>query len=141
MAAEVRANLPLLGQLPDGWAVAKFGELLDGPTRNGVYKPKKFHGTGAKMINMGELFAFSRIEQPEMKRVQLSAKELDRFAAQDGDLLFARRSLVAEGAGKCSLVVGNGEPRAFESSIIRARPDTKKVVPAFLYGSFAKFGT
>ncbi len=137
MVGRIRADLPLLGQLPDSWAIVTFGELLDGPTRNGVYKPKKFHGTGAKMINMGELFAFSRIEQPEMKRVQLSTKELDRFAVQAGDLLFARRSLVAEGAGKCSLVLGDGEPRAFESSIIRARPDKKKAVPAFLYYLFS----
>jgi type I restriction enzyme S subunit len=123
--------------LPDGWGVVKFGDLLDGPTRNGVYKPKKFHGTGTKMINMGELFAFPRIEQPKMKRVQLSATELDRFAVQAGDLLFARRSLVAEGAGKCSLVLGEGEPRAFESSIIRARPDKEKAVPVFLYYLFS----
>lgn len=137
MAAETRAGLPLLGQLPDGWEVVKFGDLLDGPTRNGVYKPKKFHGSGTKMINMGELFAFPRIEQPNMKRVQLSATELDRFAVQAEDLLFARRSLVAEGAGKCSLVLGDGEPRAFESSIIRARPDKEKVVPVFLYYLFS----
>jgi type I restriction enzyme S subunit len=53
-----------------------------------------------------------------------------------GDLLFARRSLVAEGAGKCSVVLEADEPTTFESSIIRARPDTAKADALYLYYFF-----
>ena len=53
-----------------------------------------------------------------------------------GDLLFARRSLVAEGAGKCIVVAEIKEPTTFESSIIRARPNPQTVDSLFLYYLF-----
>ena len=39
----------------------QFRELLAEPVRNGIYKQKEFHGRGTKIINMGELFAPSKI--------------------------------------------------------------------------------
>jgi type I restriction enzyme S subunit len=104
--------------------------------RNGIYKPKEFHGRGTKIVNMGELFAYPRLRSVPMKRVELSSSELDRFTVAAGDLLFARRSLVAEGAGKCCIVLETDEPTSFESSIIRARPDSSKVEPLYLYYFF-----
>ncbi|MFN9108924.1 MAG: restriction endonuclease subunit S, partial [Bacteroidota bacterium] len=75
----------------------KFEDLYLTPTRNGLTRPSKVRGSGIKMINMGELFAYSRINNPNMELVQVNEKELDNFGVQKGDLLFARQSLVAEG--------------------------------------------
>jgi len=119
------------------WAKRKFSDLLLEPVRNGIYKKKEFHGDGAKMVNMGELFAHSRLFDVPMKRVELNESELSRFTLQSGDLIFARRSLTAEGAGKCSIVMQAVEPTAFESSIIRARPDPDTASPVFLYYFFS----
>ena len=118
-------------------AETTFASLLSEPVRNGVYKPKDFHGHGSKIVNMGELFAYPRLANAPMRRVELSESEQLRFGVQKGDLLFARRSLVAEGAGKCSVVMEVHECTAFESSIIRARPDPNKADPLFLYYYFA----
>jgi type I restriction enzyme S subunit len=68
-----------------------------------------------------------------MKLVELNNKERSKYLLQDGDLLFARRSLVLEGSGKCSLVVHPSEETTFESSIIRARIDQSKAIPQFYY--------
>ena len=122
--------------LPIHWQVCEFGALLEGGTRNGIYKPKEFHGSGAKIVNMGELFAHPRLKSVDMSRVRLTAEELGRFSLHAGDLLFARRSLVAEGAGKCSIVCEVNEPTVFESSIIRARPNPKIADSLFLYYLF-----
>ena len=108
-----------------------------GPVKNGVYKRKEFHGLGVKMVNMGELFANPRLSSIPMRRVNLSESEQERFGVQKGDLLFARRSLVAEGAGKCCVVLETDEPTTFESSIIRARPDPTKADSLFLYYYFS----
>ena len=113
-----------------------FAQLLVEPVRNGIYKKKEFHGRGVKIVNMGELFANPRLRDVHMRRVELSELEQHRFRVQAGDLLFARRSLVAEGAGKCCVVLEINEPTAFESSIIRARPDPKKADSLFLYYYF-----
>ena len=135
MAGEFE-TLALLGDLPINWKVARFGDILEGGTRNGIYKTKEFHGSGAKVVNMGELFAHPRLRDVPMKRVQLSDAELEKSCLNAGDLLFARRSLVAEGAGKCIVVSEVKEPTTFESSIIRARPNPKIVDSLFLYYLF-----
>ena len=118
------------------WREIPFAQLLTEPVRNGIYKRKEFHGRGIKIVNMGELFAYPRLRNMPMKRVVLSESEKGRFGIQSGDLLFARRSLVAEGAGKCTVVLDVSESTTFESSIIRARPDTTKSDSLFLYYYF-----
>jgi type I restriction enzyme S subunit len=141
MAGELE-TLPLIGDLPPNWKVARFGDVLEGGTRNGIYKSKEFHGSGAKVVNMGELFAHPRLRDVPMKRVQLSDVELTKSCLNAGDLLFARRSLVAEGAGKCIVVSEVKETTTFESSIIRARPNPKTVDSLFLYYLFnSPYGT
>ncbi len=118
------------------WKEYTFRELLDSPVRNGIYKKKEFHGRGCTIVNMGELFAYPRLKNVEMKRVELTDKEKEKFLLEKGDLIFARRSLTAEGAGKCSLVYEIAESTTFESSIIRARPDHQKTASEFLYYYF-----
>jgi type I restriction enzyme S subunit len=118
------------------WQEVAFGDLLRNGTRNGIYKKKEFHGSGVKIVNMGELFANPRLFSIPMKRVELTLKEKEKFCLEPGDLLFARRSLVAEGAGKCSIVMEIDEPTTFESSIIRARPDSNKLNSLFAYYLF-----
>lgn len=82
---------------------------------------------------MGELFAHDFISGQDMKRVELDSKEMSKSLVRDGDLLFARRSLVLEGSGKCSLVIKPSEDTTFESSIIRARLDQTKADPRFFH--------
>jgi type I restriction enzyme S subunit len=82
---------------------------------------------------MGELFAHPRLHDVEMKRLEVTEGELSRFALRAGDLLFARRSLIAEGAGAVCLVVEAGEATVFESSLIKARVDPQRADIHFLY--------
>ena len=136
MVDEYRVKLPILGLLPPNWRIVEFGSVLEGGTRNGIYKPKQFHGVGDKIVNMGELFANPRLYDVPMQRVMLTEDERKSFGLEIGDLLFARRSLVAEGAGKCSIVCEINEPTTFESSIIRARPNTQIADSTYLYYVF-----
>lgn len=88
------------------------------------------------MIAMGEIFANSRIGSINMDRVPVTDKELNNCGIEVGDLLFARQSLVLEGAGKCSIITVVDEPTVFESHLIRVRIDTSKANPYFLYYYF-----
>ncbi len=128
-------------ELPEDWYWLQFKDLLEIPLRNGIYKKKEFHGRGVKIVNMGELFAFPRLKDVGMKRVELTKKEIEKSSLQSGDLIFARRSLTAEGAGKCTIVLEVNEPTTFESSIIRARLNNQIANPEFYYYLFnSKFG-
>jgi type I restriction enzyme S subunit len=118
------------------WDESPYSSLMSEPLRNGVYKSKEFHGRGVKIVNMGELFAHDFLSGQEMKRLELTAKELSKSQILPGDLLHARRSLVLEGAGRCSLVVGTPEPTTFESSLIRVRLDQSRAEPRFYFYYF-----
>ena len=88
------------------------------------------------MINMGELFANNIISDIPMERVQMSESEQKKFFVEQGDLLFARQSLVAEGAGKCSIIKLFNEPTTFESHLIRVRLNQKIANPWYYYYLF-----
>jgi type I restriction enzyme S subunit len=122
--------------MAENWKTYKFEELYSTPSRNGLTKPKRVRGEGYKMVNMGELFAYSFIGSQSMDRVPLSERELANSLLLDGDLLFARQSLVEAGVGKCSLVNNLSEPTTFESHIIRVRPDKAKSDSVYLYYLF-----
>lgn len=116
--------------------VIHFGELYSIPTSNGVSRPSAVRGEGFHMINMGELFSNNIINEMPMERVKLSLKEQEKYLVKKGDLLFARQSLVASGAGKCSIVNNIIEPTTFESHLIRVRLDEKKCFPRYYYYLF-----
>ncbi len=119
------------------WDVVPFESLYAVPSRSGLTKPKRVRGEGVKMVNMGELFANDRISDPPMERVPLTDRERERALLQTGDLLFARQSLVAEGAGKCSIVLAVPEPTTFESHLFRVRLAADRASPSFYYYYYA----
>ena len=114
----------------------RFGELYEIPSSNGLSRPSAVRGEGYKMVNMGELFANNIIRDMEMERVKMSKKELQKFLLKDGDLLFARQSLVASGAGKCSIVKALNEETTFESHLIRVRLNNRAANPWYYYYLF-----
>jgi type I restriction enzyme S subunit len=118
------------------WTNIPFGQLYKIPSRNGLNRPGAVRGEGYRMINMGELFGNDRISDLEMERVKLNDREMRDFEVLEHDLLFARQSIVAEGAGKCSLVIEVPEYTCFESHIIRVRLDVNKASPMFYYYLF-----
>lgn len=118
------------------WKKVFLGSLYELPSRNGLTRPSKVRGVGYKMVNMGELFANEWLYDIPMERVQLNNREKRECLIAKNDLLFARQSLVASGAGKCSIVREVKEPTTFESHLIRVRLDTTKAVPLFYYYYF-----
>lgn len=112
-----------------------FADIFETPLKNGLNRPKDVRGVGIPMVNMGEVFAHSRIRNIPMDRVALPERERT-FLLRSGDLLFARQSLVLSGAGKCVLFQGNIEETTFESHIIRARLDARIADPVFYFYYF-----
>ena len=116
--------------------IVRFGDLYAIPSGNGLSRPTAVRGEGYRMIGMGELFANDIINDIEMDRVQMSDREKQSFFVEPDDLLFARQSLVAAGAGKCSIVKELEEPTTYESHLIRVRLDKNKCNPWYYYYLF-----
>ena len=117
------------------WETKPFSSLYEVDSRNGLTKPSRVRGLGYKMINMGELFSYDRIYDVSMELVPVNDSE-KRCKVEVGDLLFARQSLVLEGAGKCSIVMETSPLTVFESHIIRVRLDSSIANPLFYYYYF-----
>ena len=118
------------------WKESKFKELYLIPSKNGVSKPSRVRGNGFKMINMGELFSHDRIYDIPMELVPLTEAEQISAKVEPFDLLFARQSLVAEGAGKCDIVMEVSPLTVFESHLIRVRLNQKLAYPPYFYYYF-----
>lgn len=113
-----------------------FADLFEIPLRNGLTKPSAVRGAGTKMVNMKEVFAYRRINGHPMERVPMSVVEKSNSLLREGDLLFARQSLVLSGAGKCVLFIGDQEDVTFESHIIRCRLNPNIAEPAYYFYLF-----
>ncbi len=84
--------------------------------------------------SMGELFGYDVIEPDiEMERMDLTSDETAKYSLTSNDLLFGRRSIVLEGAGKCSMVGTLREPTIFESSLLRVTVDPVKALSNYVY--------
>jgi type I restriction enzyme S subunit len=89
------------------------------------------------MVNMGELFGNDAIDSSlEMERIELDEAEQQRFSLTPHDLLFGRRSIVLEGAGRCVLVGDLDEPVVFESSVLRATIDPERADSRYVFEWF-----
>lgn len=115
----------------------KFGDIFELPVKNGIYKSPEFQGRGISIINMGELFNYQFIGNQEMNLVELNEKEYQSNSLENGDLLFARRSVVEDGAGKVSIIKNANKKLTFESSIIRVRLNSSRAFPLFYYYYFS----
>lgn len=131
-----------LGAFRDEWFGQQFSNHVDFatlcelPSQNGLSKTKSERSGLVPMINMGQMFRGEVIQEGDFERVALNEKERRAYLLKPGDLLFARRSIVFEGAGATCLVPVLQEEHTFESSIIRATPDQNRVMPEYLLHFF-----
>lgn len=121
-------------EICDDFPSVRLAELCTRKPQSGIYKPEEYRGRGVPMVNMGELFGNDVISsEVEMERVELDETELERYRLTSDDLLFGRRSVVLEGAGRCVLVGVQDEPLVFESSVLRVTLDPEKIDNRFVF--------
>lgn len=84
------------------------------------------------MVHMSDAF-YKIVPRGNLKRVNCSASDIEKYALSDLDILIARRSLTIEGAAKPCLIPKSDEPLIFESSFIRVTPAPNKVTALYLY--------
>ncbi len=120
----------------DEWPVLPFRDLMLVPTRNGIHKGPQFQGRGTPVIKMGEVYSAAYVGERERDLYDLTVPEKERFAVLEGDLLFCRTSLVAEGVGRCAMVRSLTTPSCFASNLIRVRIDRRRSDPRFMHFFF-----
>jgi hypothetical protein len=116
--------------LPEGWSLATVADVALS-MQNGIYRPASVYtndGTPClRMYNIND----GRIVLRDLKRMRLTASEIDQFGLLPGDILVNRvnsRELV----GKAAVILHELGPCVFESKNIRLRVDQRKINPAYV---------
>lgn len=123
-----------VGVIPEEWEVATLSAVSREPMQNGIFYKPSLKGVGVKLINVGDLYVRAPIDSDTLELFDATEKERERFKVEDGDLFFTRSSIVPAGIAYCNIYrTQKIEPVVFDSHVIRMRPDTKKVVPSYLF--------
>jgi type I restriction enzyme S subunit len=117
--------------LGDGQPRSEFRDLITA-SRNGLYKPQSFYGSGTLIARI-DSFEGGRIRDfGELKRLEVTQDELDKYSLQAGDILINRVNGSLDELGKAAVVLAPPEPTVFESNIMRFRLNKQKVLPEFV---------
>lgn len=87
-------------------------------------------GIGYKIFRMNEIAQGRMVDNGDMKFIDISAEEFEKYRLNKGDLLFNRTNSI-EHVGKTGLFDLDGD-YCFASYLVRVVPDTSKVLPLFL---------
>jgi type I restriction enzyme, S subunit len=118
-----------------------FGDVLEIPLTNGFFETNDKYGEGNPIVWVDNLYHTNIIDTTYLRRVKVPEKDLNKYEVFEGDLLFTRSSLVADGVGQANIVPKLEERIMFESHVIRARVDKNKINPFFALGLFrSQFG-
>ena len=108
----------------------KMGDLFT--FKNGLNKGKEFFGSGKPIIMFTNVFNSRYIDNSMVKsKVNISEPELERINARKGDVFFTRTSETKEDVGYASVLIEEIDGCTFAGFLIRARPITKKLLPAY----------
>lgn len=113
-------------------SIYRLGEL--GEFRNGVNFNRKQFGNGHPVINVKHLYRGRYASTEDLEEIAAGTlKNLGEYEVSKGDILFARSSLMASGAGQVAMV-NNFKPRTvFSGFVIRFRIKNKEMVsPLYL---------
>lgn len=106
-----------------------FSEVVES-TKNGLYKPAKYHGDGIVLLRMFNINGAS-FDTTKIVRMQVTEKESKDYNICNGDIIVSRvnsRELV----GKSCVVEGMNESAVFEAMLIRLRINENKADRNFL---------
>lgn len=117
---EEHVDPPDILEIPSEWRWVEVGSVIES-MRNGIYKPKEYYNddgiASLRMYNIED----GRIVWKDIKRMELTDEELEKYRIEPGDLLVNRvnsRELV----GKAAAIPEGLEECVFESKNIRVKP-------------------
>ena len=114
---------------PKRWPITRVGAvLLD--TRNGLYKPLRFYGSGTPILKMFNI-KDGWLELTRVDRIALDPEEQSAYALEPGDILLNRVN-TKELVGKCAVITEALGEAVFESKNIRVRVNRNLAEPEFV---------
>lgn len=121
MKSQTKFKQTEIGKIPEEWCIKKLGEL--GELKNGVNFNRGNFGKGLPVINVTNLFRGRYATTENLDEIKKeSIPNYQKYLVNEGDILFARSSLVHSGAGQAAMAKNlNNTEYLFSGFIIRFR--------------------
>jgi type I restriction enzyme S subunit len=119
-----------VGVIPEDWELLPLGSLAN--LDIGLSKPKIVFGSGCPVVTVQDLYAGSTINTDMLKRVVVTADEIERYRLAANDILIGNASVKRDGIGYSNIFVGSNEDVIFAKYAYRART-LQKVTPIYLH--------
>jgi len=112
----------------------KIGELITSGFQNGIYKPAEdYSDEGTRIVRINDYGNDGAKNFERLKRVMLSASEIDRFSLVRNDILINRVNSLSH-IGKSCIVEALEDTTVFESNMMRLRlPTISEIIPEYLF--------
>jgi type I restriction enzyme S subunit len=131
-----------VGLIPEDWEVVKLISLSDGGMQNGLFYEVSRKGHGIKLVNVGDLYGTSPIDNSKLELFDANSNEIARFSIKDGDLFFTRSSVVPSGIAYCRWYKNDkAEAVVFDSHVVRLKTDIQKANPMFLFSQCVSYSS
>lgn len=115
---------------PKGWPMVTIGDIIESADYGSSTKASS-NGAGLPLIRMGNVDYSGSLDLSDLKYVELSAAEVEKYRLQTGDILFNRTNS-KELVGKTGLWNGGCEAVA-ASYFIRVRVKRSDINPFYLW--------
>lgn len=123
---------------PSKWSTTTLGDIARRKASNGIFRKSneylnsKEASEGLPVVWLAELFSGNAIDCSNARRLRPTAKEIESYGLQRGDLLFCRSSLNQEGIGYSNVYRGEDWAALFECHLIRISPNLNIADPYYL---------
>jgi type I restriction enzyme S subunit len=118
-----------IGHIPDGWSLRPLAELREF-LQYGTSAKCEYAKQGNPVLRIPNILD-GDIDAHDLKWCKLSAKEVDSWVLEQGDVLFIRTNGVRDRVGTCAVYHGQPECSLFASYLIRARLKKNELNPDF----------
>jgi type I restriction enzyme S subunit len=119
-----------LGEIPEGWEVINLGQVIEN-LHYGTSVMCTTIPTGVPILRIPNIVQ-GVVNLNDLKYASLSKEDLQRFALQEGDILFVRTNGNPEYVGRCAVFHKLNGIYGFASYLIKAELNIEKLNPDFL---------
>jgi len=121
-----------IGPVPESWEVVELGSLFGKEPQNGLYKHKKYYGTGTQILRIDDFSNDGDVVVRAGNRVALSPNEIATYGLEAGDIIINRVNSLSH-LGKTALIGEIDEEIVFESNMIRFSVDELRVRKEYVF--------
>ena len=119
-----------IGEIPEAWRLLPLECFIEDGPDNGLYRPQRNYGEGTPIVRIDAFDNGVQLRRPQLRRVFLEPRDVERFAVNPGDILINRVNSMSHLA-KCALAVSFDEPTVYESNIMRLSLDDSRLTTEF----------